>query len=63
MAAHADTAERARILGKEKGGRSWAWNATHHRREIKTAQERIAYHTSKLAVAALNAKEDKNPQR
>ena len=51
--------ERERILRKEKDTRSWAWNATYHRREIKSAQERIAYHSSKLAVASLKAKEDK----
>lgn len=51
--------ERARIAHKEKDTRSWAWNASYHRKEIKEAQRRIEYHTSKLAVAALKAKEER----
>lgn len=55
-----DTAEeRNRIFRKEKDHRSWAWNASYHRRCIKDAEEKIKYHGSKLAVASLKAKEDK----
>lgn len=46
-----------RIHTKEKDTRTWAWNASYHRREIKEAQRRLEYHTAKLAVAALKAKE------
>jgi uncharacterized cysteine cluster protein YcgN (CxxCxxCC family) len=57
MAAAADAAERARILTKEKDTRSWAWNASYHRARIKEAQRQLDYHTAKLNVAALKAKE------
>jgi hypothetical protein len=49
--------ERRRILAKEKDTRSWAWNATYHRKRIKEAEKQIAYHRSKLEVAALKSKE------
>jgi hypothetical protein len=50
--------ERKRIAHKEKDTRSWAWNASYHRRCIKEAQKQIEYHTAKLNVAAIKAKED-----
>lgn len=49
--------QRAKIFKKEKDTRTWAWNASYHRKEIKEFERRIAYHKSKLAVAALKAKE------
>src|ERR1700686_1584460 len=49
--------ERKRVFEKEKNTRTWAWNASYHRRCIKDAQKQIEYHTSKLAVAAIKAKE------
>jgi hypothetical protein len=49
--------ERGRILTKEKDKRSWAWNASYHRRCLKEAQRNVEYHTSKLAVAAVRARE------
>lgn len=57
MAAEHDAEERARIFGKEKDARSWAWNASYHRKEIKEAERRLAYHTAKLNVAKVKAKE------
>lgn len=57
LAAEHDAAERARILNKEKGTRSWAWNASYHRNCIKRAQKDIDYHTAKLNVAKVKAKE------
>ena len=57
--AQADREERERVNRKEKDNRSWAWNASYHRNQIKDAQRRIEYHTAKLAVAAIKAKEDK----
>jgi hypothetical protein len=55
----ADTEERQRVFQKEKDTRSWAWNASYHRKCIKEAQHKIEYHSAKLAVAAIKAKEDK----
>lgn len=52
-----DRLERERIQAKEKDTKSWAWNVHYHRREIREAEKRIAYHRSKLAVASLKAKE------
>jgi hypothetical protein len=48
--------QRAKIATKEKDTRTWAWNASYHRRCIKEAERQIAYHTAKLSVAALKAK-------
>jgi hypothetical protein len=59
LATQHDEEERKRILGKEKDTRSWAWNASYHRRCIERARKEIMYHESKLAVAAIKAKEDK----
>lgn len=60
LAAEADKAERDRIAQKEKPTRTWAWNAHYHRAEIKRAQKQIEYHTAKLNVANLKAREDKS---
>lgn len=48
--------ERDRILSREKDTKSWAWNATYHRRCIKDAQKSLEYHTAKLSVASARAK-------
>ena len=47
------------INNKVKDYKSWAWNASYHRRCIKEAQEKIDYHTAKLRVASVKAKEKK----
>jgi len=57
MAAKADAKERAKVLTKEKDTRTWAWNASYHRQCIKRAQHDLEYHTAKLNVAAIKAKE------
>ena len=49
--------QRDRIFEKEKDTRTWAWNASYHRKCIKEAQRQIEYHSAKLAVAAVKAKE------
>jgi len=56
-ARQADREERDRVNQKEKDTRTWAWNASYHRRCIKEAQRQLEYHTAKLAVAVLKAKE------
>jgi hypothetical protein len=48
-----------KISNKEKDTRSWAWNASYHRKEIREANRRLEYHTAKLNVASLKAKSDK----
>lgn len=55
--AELDEQDRKKVFTKEKDTRSWAWNASYHRRGIKEAERQLEYHRSKLAVAALKAKE------
>lgn len=57
MAVQWDADERAKIATKERDTRTWAWNASWHRGRIKDLERELAYHTSKLAVAAIKAKE------
>jgi hypothetical protein len=47
------------IYRKEKHNRTWSWNAHYHRDCIKRAEKNLAYHTAKLNVAKVKAKEDK----
>ena len=44
---------------KENDKRTWAWNASYHRRKIKENQKQVEYHTAKLNVADIKAKEQK----
>ena len=48
-----------RIARKEKDGKSWSWHVHYHRDCIRRAERDIAYHTSKLDVAKVKAKEAK----
>ena len=50
--------QRAKIAQKEKDTHTWARNASYHRNNIRRAEKDIAYHTAKLKVAALRAKEN-----
>lgn len=49
--------QRAKVFTKEKDTRTWAWNASYHRKCIKEAEKNIAYHTAKLNAAVVKAKE------
>lgn len=49
--------ELARIGRREKPTHTWAWNASYHRKQIREAQRQIEYHTAKLNVAKIKAKE------
>ena len=49
--------ERHRLASKEKPNRTWAWNATYHRNEIKRHQKDIEYHTAKMNAAKQYVKE------
>ncbi len=62
LAVAATEAEMAKIQQKEKDTRSWAWNATYHRRCIRDAQRQIEYHTRKLNVAQERAKTARKTQ-
>lgn len=58
LATDHNKAEIERLSKKHKDTKSWAWNASYHRCEIKEARRRIEYHTAKLNIAKLKAKED-----
>jgi hypothetical protein len=62
-AAAADVEEREKISAKEKPTRTWSWNATYHRKQIKDAQRNLEYHTKKLAAANLKARSEKADSR
>jgi hypothetical protein len=48
----------ARVFLKDKPDKTWAWNVTYHRREIKRAQRDLEYHTRKLEAAKNKVKEE-----
>lgn len=53
--------EKQRIHNKkEYASKSWAWNATYHRRQLKNAQRDIEYHSTKLELAKSKSKEEKS---
>ena len=51
--------QKKRMLSKERGDKTWGWNATYHRNCIRTKTKEIAYHTEKLEAAKLHVKEEK----
>lgn len=51
--------ENKRFMAKTKDGKSWAWNATYHRRCIKDLERQIEYHRSKVQICAAKAKQEK----
>ena len=57
MVEEAKAKQAEKIAQKEKDSRSWAFNASYHRSCIRRAQKDIEYHTAKLSVAAIKAKE------
>lgn len=59
MAEAAKQEELARVYRKERDTRSWAWNATYHRKEIQRCQREIDRHTARLAVASSKARKEK----
>lgn len=44
--------EKRMLTQKENRQRTWSWNATYHRSEIKRLEKDLAYHKEKLNVAA-----------
>ncbi len=41
---------------KENANKSWAWNATYHRNQIKYFEQQLEYHKKKLEVAQSKAR-------
>ncbi len=49
--------ENKRLMAKTKDHKSWAWNATYHRREIKRLERDLEHHRRKVQICAAKAKE------
>jgi hypothetical protein len=45
-----------KIQRKEKDTKSWAWNASYHKKAIEKAKKDIEYHSAKLDAAKLKVK-------
>jgi hypothetical protein len=50
-------ADRQRVRQKAKDHRSWSWHVHYHRKAIRDAEKKVAYHTAALEVARAKAKE------
>ncbi len=59
LAAEAVAHELEQIGKKAKDERSWAWNASYHRKEIKRCEQSIKHHTAKLSAANLKQRKMK----
>lgn len=57
LAAKRTEEELKKAQRKHKDTRSWAWNASYHRKELKEAKRRVGYHTEQLSMCNLKAKE------
>ena len=55
-----DEEQRKRIESKEKPLKTWAWNASYHRREIERLEKDLVYHRKKLDAAAIHKSAEKN---
>ncbi len=49
-----------KISTKQKDTKSWAWNASYHKKNIEKAHKDIAYHSAKLDAAKAHIKEEKS---
>ncbi len=59
LAEEHNNSELDRVNQKVKPNKTWAWNASYHRKEIKEALRRLEHHTEALAVAARLQKKEK----
>lgn len=48
--------ENKHYLAKTKDHKSWAWNASYHRREIKELERRLEYHRGKSEICKAKSK-------
>lgn len=48
--------EESRFALKHKDTRSWGWNATYHRGQVKSLERQLEYHRAKLAAAMTHKK-------
>ena len=49
--------ENKRLMAKTKDAKSWAWNATYHRKCIKDHERQLEYHRSKVKICESKGKE------
>lgn len=49
--------ENKRYLAKTKDHKSWAWNASYHRREIKELERKLIYHRGKVEICKAKSKD------
>lgn len=54
--------EEENMKRKECPAKSWAWNASYHRGEIRRKEKEIEYHRSKLLAASPHVKAEKELQ-
>ena len=59
LKAVAEKEEAIRLMQKHDRNRSWAWNASYHRKGVKDAERNLAYHAAQLDRAKVHVKEDK----
>lgn len=52
--------ENKRLMAKTKDGKSWAWNATYHRKCLKEAERQIEYHRTKIKICEAKVKAAKD---
>lgn len=57
LKAEAEKDEAKRLLQKYDHNRTWAWNASYHRKGIKDAERNLIYHTAQLERAEIHVKE------
>jgi len=50
--------ENRRLLAKTKNHKTWSWNATYHRNNIKRLEREIEYHRSKVEICKSRVKEE-----
>jgi len=54
-----EAAENKRFMAKTKDEKSWAWNATYHRKCIKDGERQLEYHRAKVKICEGKSKEPK----
>uniref|UniRef100_A0A6M3JKE1 Uncharacterized protein n=1 Tax=viral metagenome TaxID=1070528 RepID=A0A6M3JKE1_9ZZZZ len=52
--------ENKRLLAKTQDHKTWSWNATYHRSNIKRLEREIDYHRSKVEICKSHVKEEKD---
>jgi len=58
LVAQHEVEELAKIYRKDKHNHTWAWHVRYHRECLKRAMKDIEYHSAKLNVAKVKAKQD-----